>query len=55
MTDDIKTETARAIANAVKELREHGGSEKDVAVIVEQFKALTEPEAHRVEAGKVPD
>lgn len=54
MTTD-KAEIDRAIAAAVKELREHGGNDQNVADLIAQFKRATKAEEERAEVGVVPD
>ncbi len=50
-----KTEIDRAIAHALRELRDHGGNQKDVNHIIGEFKKLAEEETHHGEAMVIPD
>jgi hypothetical protein len=53
--ESIAGQLERDIANAVRELRDHGGSQKDAEHIVREFRRRTEDETHHAEVGKIPD
>ena len=55
MSAKEKADSDRAIAAAVTELVSHGGNEKDVKQLIDQFQKATEEKESETDARTIPD